>query len=107
MTLTQQTTELHERNSLGTPANVDEVNGVIYGVKVLGRDSRNGRTYSESAMRDAARLYEGAKVNVNHASGRDGRSYQDRIGVIRNVSYRDGAIRGDLHYNAKHALAEQ
>ena len=60
--------------------------------------------------RQAAALYEGAKVNVNHPKGSPlaARDYQDRLGSIRNVAVREAdGLFGDLHFNPKHALAEQ
>lgn len=90
--------------------NVDAGNGVIAGVKILGRDSRNGRTYTDAALQEAAEKYEGIKVNVNHPP-RDNpdaeRDYGDGIGELRNVQVREGAVFGDLHYNRKHPLAEK
>ena len=69
-------------DSRGVAMRVDRQGGVIRGVKVLGLQSRNGRVYLPDALRQAARLYEGAKVNVNHPRGNPGgpRDYQDRIG---------------------------
>ncbi len=60
-------------------------------------------------MRAAASKYEGARVNTNHPKkGDEFRSYHDRIGVVRNVRFVEGkGLFGDLHYNPKHALAEQ
>ncbi len=92
------------------PMKVDAHNGVIYGVKVLGLVSRNGRRYSEQALRQALPLYEGAKVNINHP--RDDaavpRDYRDRLGFLRAVRYRDGeGLFADLHFNPKHDLAER
>ncbi len=61
-------------------------------------------------LREAARLYEDAKVNVNHPKGNPAgpRDYQDRIGTIRGVAMRAGeGLFGDFHFNPKHALAEQ
>ena len=89
---------------------VDREQGVLRGVKLIGLESRNGRRYRESALAAAARLYEEAKVNVNHP--KEGpltpRDYQDRLGVIRAVELRSGeGLFGDLHFNPKHALAEQ
>ena len=84
--------------------------GVLAGVKLIGLTSRNGRTYREPALAKAAKLYEGVKVNVNHPKGspQSPRDYQDRLGSIRNVRYRPGeGLFGDLHFNPKHALAEQ
>ncbi|OHB73624.1 MAG: hypothetical protein A2V70_03540 [Planctomycetes bacterium RBG_13_63_9] len=97
-------------DSRGVPMRVDRQQGIVRGVKILGLRSRNGRTYLPEALSQAVRLYENAKVNVNHpktpASGP--RDYQDRIGVIRNVVARgDEGLFADFHFNPKHALAEQ
>lgn len=97
-------------DSRGVPMRVDREAGVIRGVKILGRESRNGRTYLPEALSQAARLYEEAKVNVNHPKGspHGPRDYQDRIGVIRNVALRPGeGLFADFHFNPKHSLAEQ
>jgi hypothetical protein len=97
-------------DSRGVVMRVDRQAGVIRGVKVLGLESRNGRTYLPEALAQAAPLYEDAKVNVNHPKGNPAgpRDYQDRIGSIRHVSLRDGAgLFGDFYFNPKHALAEQ
>lgn len=97
-------------DSRGLTVQVDPKAAVIRGVKILGLQSRNGRTYLAEALEKAAPLYEGAKVNVNHPKGSPNapRDYQDRIGAIRNVVVRPGeGLFGDLHFNPKHALAEQ
>ncbi len=97
-------------DSRGVSMRVDRQAGVIRGVKVLGLESRNGRTYLPEALAQAASLYEEAKVNVNHPKGHPGgpRDYQDRIGTIRGVSVRQNeGLFGDFHFNPKHALAEQ
>jgi len=97
-------------DSRGVNVRVDRKAGVIRGVKILGMKSRNGRTYLPEALSQAARLYEDAKVNVNHPRGNPSgpRNYQDRIGVIRNVSARPGeGLFADFHFNPKHGLAEQ
>jgi hypothetical protein len=96
-------------DSRGAALRVDPAAGVIRGVKILGLESRNGRSYRPEALAAAAPLYEGAKVNVNHpkASAAAPRDYQDRLGAIRGVIARSEGLFGDLHYNPKHALAEQ
>ncbi|NLS95774.1 MAG: hypothetical protein GXX96_26875 [Planctomycetaceae bacterium] len=97
-------------DSRGLAVHFDRERGVIRGVKILGLQSRNGRTYRPDALSRAVPLYEGVKVNVNHPkAASDGpRDYQDRIGVIRNVAARAGeGLFGDFHFNPKHALAEQ
>lgn len=87
---------------------VDEAAGVIRGVKIIGHESKNGRTYPPETLRKALPLYEGAKVNVNHAAKGQQRDYRDRIGNLRNVAMREGAgLFGDFHFNPKHPLAEQ
>jgi hypothetical protein len=108
-------TEQHEQiqeytDSRGMALRVDRNQGVLAGVKLIGLSSRNGRRYREAALAGAVGMYEGAKVNVNHP--KDGplapRDYQDRLGVIRGVEFRAGeGLFGDLHFNPKHALAEQ
>ena len=97
-------------DSRGVDMRVERQSGIIRGVKILGLTSRNGRTYLPEALDKAARLYENAKVNVNHPKGSPlgPRDYQDRIGVIRSVVSRPGeGLFADLHFNPKHALAEQ
>lgn len=97
-------------DSRGVQIRVEPEQGIIRGVKILGVESRNGRTYLDDALNGAVGLYENAKVNVNHP--RDNplgpRDYRDRIGVIRNVAARPGeGLFADFHFNPKHALAEQ
>jgi len=97
-------------DSRGVSLRVDRQQGVLRGVKLIGLMSRNGRRYRELALQQAKTLYEEAKVNVNHP--KEGplapRDYQDRMGVIRGVEFREGeGLFGDLHFNPKHPLAEQ
>lgn len=97
-------------DSRGERLRVDREQGLLAGVKLLGLASRNGRVYEERAVAQAAPLYEGVKVNVNHAKAgpRAPRDYQDRLGTIRNVAFRPGqGLFGDLVFNPKHPLAEQ
>lgn len=93
----------------GLGGNVDLENHVIRNVKILGPNSKNGRTYTEAAMRQALALYEGAKVNLNHPKGSPSspRDYQDRLGHLANVQYREQSLYGDFHFNPKHPIAEQ
>jgi hypothetical protein len=101
---------LHEYcDGRGGTLRVDRERSVIQGVKILGLASRNGRTYLPEALAQAAGLYEGAKVNVNHPRGGplSPREYQERIGVLRGAAARPDGLFADLHFNPKHALAEQ
>jgi hypothetical protein len=94
-------------SSHGLKPVVDRAAGVIKGVKILGLQSRNGRSYLPSALAQGARLYEGAKVNVNHAAQGAARSYQDRIGLLRGIVARDDGLFADFYFNPKHPVAEQ
>jgi hypothetical protein len=97
-------------DSRGVTLRVDRGAGVLRGVKLIGLESSNGRRYRPEALAAAVGLYEGAKVNVNHPQ-RDPlapRDYRDRLGVVRQVEFRPGdGLYGNLHFNPKHALAEQ
>lgn len=86
---------------------VDREAGIIRGVKILGKVSKNGRKYTEEAIAKARPLYEGAKVNIDHPKKDErARDWNDGIGELRNVVIaEDGGLRGDLHYNREHALA--
>ncbi len=97
-------------DSRGVTLRVDRGAGVLRGVKLIGLESLNGRRYRPAALAEAVSLYEGSKVNVNHP--RNGplapRDYQDRLGVIRQVEFRPSeGLFGNLHFNPKHAIAEQ
>lgn len=81
---------------------VDEEAGVIRGVKVLGKRSDNGRVYSDEAMQQAAAMYEGCRVNVDHDLSGSPRRMADHWGVLRNVQMRDGSVYADLHYLKQH-----
>ncbi|MBR5161422.1 MAG: hypothetical protein IKW80_07310, partial [Thermoguttaceae bacterium] len=71
----------------------------------------NGRVYPPEVLREAAPLYEGAKVNVNHVSkeaARLPRDYRDRIGTVTNVVFKENSgLFADFHYNPNHAQAKQ
>ena len=94
-----------------SPMTNDSDSGLISGVKILGLTSRNGRVYPPEVLREAAPLYEGAKVNVNHVSkeaARLPRDYRDRIGTVSNVVFKENSgLFADFHYNPNHAQAKQ
>jgi hypothetical protein len=97
-------------NSSGVTLRVDRAAGVLRGVKLIGLESLNGRRYRPEALAAAIGLYEGAKVNVNHPRQEPlaARDYRDRLGVVRQVEFRPGeGLFANLHFNPKHALAEQ
>ncbi|HEY1598331.1 MAG TPA: hypothetical protein VGG64_01925 [Pirellulales bacterium] len=97
-------------SSRGLALRIDREAGIIRGVKILGLESQNGRSYLPEALTAAVPLYEGAKVNVNHPKALPGtpRDYQDRIGAIHGVAVRaNEGLFADLHFNPQHALAGQ
>ena len=102
------TTEQIVEFTLAGRVDVDVDKSVIRNVKLVGHQSRNGRTYTVESLRKAAGLYEGVKVNVDHGAAPNApRSYADRIGIISNVRVQSDGLYGDLTFNPKHALAEQ
>lgn len=94
---------------------VDRERGIIFGVKIAGLESKNrhgmqtkGTKYKPGAFSKAVKLYEGAKVNVNHpdkAQPNKDRSSYDRFGKFQNVTIHKGEPYGDLHYLKSHPLA--
>jgi hypothetical protein len=89
---------------------IDREAGVIFGVKIIGCESRNGRHYPNDTLRSAIPLYENSKVNLDHPDGdpRKPRSYHARFGMIRNVHLRENeGLFADFWFNPKHRIAEQ
>lgn len=88
-------------------AQVNKAAGILRRVKILGRTSTNGRIYTTEAMQQAAKLYEGAKVNLDHehSPSQFDRSVADRLGVLRNVVVEQAGVFGDLHLLMAHPLA--
>lgn len=99
-----------ERTQTGTALSVDRKAGVIRNVKVLGLISENGRRYLPEAVRKAAPLYEGIRVNVDHPEGKptDMRSAYDRFGKLENIRWVEGeGLYGDLVFLKSHPMAER
>lgn len=90
------------------PLKVDRKKCLIYGVKIIGFDSDNGRKYLPEALKDALPLYEGIKVNVDHPDDPDdARSAYDRCGKLVNVRFVEGkGLYGDLWLNPGHRIFE-
>ena len=112
MTTETVTTEiLHESVLTASDAvRIDREAGIIFGVKIIGCESRNGRHYPNDTLRNALPLYENSKVNLDHPDGdpRKSRSYRARFGVIRNVQLRENeGLFADFWFNPKHSMAEQ
>jgi len=97
-------TRLYERTN-GRVGTIDRAAGVIHNVRILGRESSNGRRYTPKAMSDAATLYEGVRVYIGHSTRE--RTVGEQFGVLRNCRVDGDAVKGDLHFIRSHPLAEQ
>lgn len=91
---------------------VDRESWVIKGVKVLGRQSRNGRIYEDAAIRDSARLCENLPVTVRGGHNREDRDYHSQNGQLRNGEARHlgsdkAASYYDWHLNPADELTEK
>lgn len=81
---------------------VDRGSNIISNVTLLGKVSKNKRVYSEQAMTDAVRLYEGAHFYFDHPTDREMRerkgirSVTDLAGRIRNPRKVGDKVRGDI-----------
>lgn len=90
---------------------VDAARGVIEGVKLIGPESKNGRVYPLSVLKNSVSLYEGVRVNVDHPSTGNPsspRQYRDRIGVMRNARFVEGSgIYADFHFNPNDGIGKK
>lgn len=90
------------------PFKVDRENAVIHGVRVLGLESANNRSYLREAVSKAisAGLYEGVATNVDHpARAGEQTTVARRNGWLENVQQEtDGGGRGDWHLIAAHPM---
>jgi hypothetical protein len=87
------TPELFIEQSIG-PVRVDRLNGVLRGIKICGLRSKNGRRYTEAALRKAVRLYEGAKVNIDHLKPGESCPADKRLGHLEEVYWSDTPTKG-------------
>lgn len=85
------------------PLRVDEKNGIIFGVKLLGWDSKNGRKYLPEGVKNTINKYNGAFCNIDH--GRD--DCDSRFGKFFNERWESHGAFADLRYNPKHERAEK
>lgn len=108
MTATEAPCALLVETTWSDALRIDRQERVIRDVKILGRQSRNGRIYSDRAMAEAAALYEDCDVNIDHPAEGEAalsRKLADGFGVLRNVRVEGEAVFGDLLYFDEHPLA--
>lgn len=91
----------------GGTLKVDRGQGVIYGVKIIGCTSKNGRYYSRDVLQEAIPLYQGKAVNANHDRSGGGRIVEDGLGWLENVTFRDDGLYGDLYLLKSHDMFER
>lgn len=78
---------------------VDAERRVVANVALVGVTSRNGYRYAESALREAAGLYERKPVFLDHAPNvtrPQERSARDLVGHIVGARFEGGRVRGDV-----------
>jgi hypothetical protein len=91
---------------------IDEVKGIVYDVKVLGKKSKNGKEYLPTAIKDAVRLCEGAISYVDHPTKDEeelgGRLASKRFGRLIGMYIREGeAYCKQYRFNPQHPFAGQ
>jgi hypothetical protein len=104
----RQTRELRESCNQGAGLSVGDGEAVLHDVFILGPESQNRRRYTPQAVMDALGMYEGVKVNLDHPEHNPAasRRVKDRFGKLTDVRFEGGQLRGNLHYNPRHRMAE-
>lgn len=75
---------------------------VVENVALCGRESANGRTYTDECLREAVPLYSGVRINIDHRAKRStgARSFRDLQGRVipgtEKFDEQTGKIRGDV-----------
>ena len=100
-----------ERFALDSAPRVDRDKGVVYGVRVVGPKSRNGRVYPAAVLKTAAPMFEGVPVYVGHHFDPATMTPREpppeaKFGRIVNARFDRDGITADLRYNPKLAFAE-
>jgi hypothetical protein len=90
-----------------SPLTVDETNGVIKDVLVLGGGTRGMGIYAPAVMQEAAQLYDGMPTFVNHTKDGSNPPYDNKLGVHHNPHMSPEGIRTDFHFNPQHRCASQ
>lgn len=73
---------------------------LVKNVALVGTASKNGYGYSTESLTEAAALYEGKPVFLDHGSSPLSprqRSARDLAGRVQNVRFESGRLRGDVH----------
>lgn len=101
-----QTVQLLEFTQVSKAKKIDEDAGVLYGLKILGNVSANGRKYPAATIERAAQLYEGRPSNANHLrKGGEDVDVNNRLGVWVKAYPENGELYGDFAYFKSHPMA--
>src|SRR5687768_1697272 len=102
---------LTEAYDFGTKERHDPARGIVFGVKVLGLASRNGKEYSRQAIKEAfdRKLYHDKPSYIDHPPGKsNARGLRERFGRLKNLRLdAAGELWCDYHYNPKSSYAEE
>ncbi len=91
------------------PQRVDREKHRVYGVRILGPVSANGRVYPAAVMEKAAPKYEGAAGYVDagvHQQVTTSQPTTAKFCVFENVRVENGGLHADASYNPKHEFAD-
>ncbi len=93
----------HCTNIFNENSRIDEANGLISGVCVFRRESKNNRIYSKTAETSLIGFLEGARCLMDHGNMFSGQSVGDLIGEFHNPRRYNGGVYADLEVlnNAK------
>ena len=103
--MSDQLTQLHESVNLGG-GKVDRENATISGVKILGRQSANGREYSDQAMSDAVKCYENIGTNIDHDRSGKERSMLSCNGWLSECVQKPDGVYAKVNLLKSHPLTE-
>lgn len=78
---------------------IDREKGILRGVAMLpgNKITANKNIYTDKAIAEAVKRYEGAKMFIDHDREKPVRSVRDLGGVYHNVRLEEGKVKGDLH----------
>lgn len=98
---------LREALGFGKPL-LNREKGLILNVRVMGRESRNGRTYSDEAIQQLRENIEKLGCYTNHpVTDSNDRAIEDRLGGYQNprIDPKDGSLWTDIKYVPVHPSA--
>lgn len=80
---------------------VDRERGIIFGAKLLGEKSANGRIYGQAVREKHKGIYDGAAIFLEHAD-ENGHLVTDNVGWSENIEVKPDGTFGDVHLLLTH-----